>query len=232
MKLEQKNIISTFPEVAEGQLGYLNYDLNVGDKLIIRNQDSSSIRYKVYGLSIYDGDNLIESIDISDELESEYIYTVHSYEEITGKSIPNNSRVLINLEIIISSTAGSTDAIIHYTVADDNPKEVIYHNTYDALNSNPTNYYVEETDVLLSDISRDGYKFLGWYTSPTFEENTRVTMINADAPNVLNLYARWEKIEVTNPNTNSSTYIGISILSIVILSTILIIVYRIKKVSE
>lgn len=57
---------------------------------------------------------------------------------------------------------------MYYKLIDDVKKEVVYHNTYDAENDNPTSYYEEETDILLTDISRDGYKFLGWYTSPTF----------------------------------------------------------------
>ena len=149
------------------------------------------------------------------------------------------------VSVNISTVSALADAVyIYYTLEDDNPKEVIYHNTYDAENSNPTSYYEGEADILLSDIEREGYKFLGWYTSPTFEEDTRVTMISADGPEVLELYARWEKIEdesvtdsnddnsiFTNPETNSSAYVVIGILMVTILSTVLIIVYRIKKVS-
>ena len=159
-------------------------------------------------------------------------YTIKSYEELTGKELPAGKKVIAEVSI---ETKCSSDCWINikYSLIDDIPKEVIYHNTYDAENNNPTSYYIEETDFLLKDISRDGYKFLGWYTSPTFEEDTRVTMITANDPDVLNLYAKWEKIEdITNPNTSSGTYIGIGILSIVILSTVLIIVYRIKKIGE
>ena len=131
---------------------------------------------------------------------------------------------------------------INYNLIDDTKKEVVYHNTYDAENNNPLTYYEGETDILLQDISREGYKFLGWYTSPTFEEDTRVTMISSDEPDVLELYAKWEKIEevgdsnedniFTNPETNSTSYILIGILSIAILGTVLTIIYRIKKVGE
>lgn len=165
-----------------------------------------------------------------DNLPHEYI--IKSYEELTNRDIPVGKKLYIEMRITIG--CGSSDGVeITYYLVDDEKKEVVYHNTYDAENNNPTSYYIEETDFLLKDVSRDGYKFLGWYTSPTFEEDTRVTMITANDPDVLNLYAKWEKIEdITNPNTSSGTYIGIGILSIVILSTVLIIVYRIKKIGE
>lgn len=66
-------------------------------------------------------------------------------------------------------------------------------------------------------------------------------MITKDVPEVLYLYAKWEKIEEVdssedsvfkNPETNSTSYILIGILSITILGTVLTIVYRIKKVGE
>ena len=201
-------------------------ELLVGDQLIA----VSNIIVDAY---IYDeNNNQIDTIPIKlrDEELPDSRYIIKSYEEMTGREVPQNKNVEIRLRARLSSSSPSI-FIVNYLLVD-NPKEVIYHNTYDAINSNTTSYYEEETDILLNDISRDGYNFLGWYTSPTFEEDTRVTMITKDAPDVLNLYARWEKIEVTNPNTNSSTYIGIGILFIVILSTVLIIVYRIKKVSE
>ena len=57
-------------------------------------------------------------------------------------------------------------------------------------------------------------------------------MISADEPEVLELYAKWEKVEeesvtddiFTNPETSSSAYIVIGILMLTILSTVLIIV--------
>ena len=66
-------------------------------------------------------------------------------------------------------------------------------------------------------------------------------MITKDVPEVLYLYAKWEKIEEVdssedsvfkNPETNSKSYILIGILSITILGTVLTIVYRIKNAGE
>ena len=134
---------------------------------------------------------------------------------------------------VSSGDAGEVN--IYYTLVDEVQKEVVYHNTFYVENNNPTSYYEEETNILLSDISRDGYRFLGWYTSPTFEEETRVTMISSDEPEVLELYARWEEIEeeeeniFTNPETRTMLYVGIGIAALVILGTVLVVLYRKKR---
>ena len=197
--------------------------------------------YLFSGMLIYDPTNSLKESYDRDNNNIPEIYTIKSYEELTGLTVPDGKRALITLHVA-TSCAGNGWVSINYKLVDDNPKEVVYYNTYDAENNNPTSYYEEETDILLTDISRDGYKFLGWYTSPTFEENTRVTMISKDDPDVLELYAKWEKIEevvdsnedniFTNPETNSTSYILIGILSIAILGTVLTIVYRIKKAGE
>ena len=161
-------------------------------------------------------------------------YIIKSYEEIFGEELPEGKKASIEF----CYTVGSGDAgevNIDYTLVDEVQKEVVYHNTFDVENNNPTSYYEEETNILLSDISRDGYRFLGWYTSPTFEEETRVTMISSDEPEVLELYARWEEIEeeeeniFTNPETRTMLYVGIGIAALVILGTVLVVLYRKKR---
>ncbi len=202
----------------------------------------SNMNFSLFsGILIYGPTNFLEESYDRDNNNIPEIYTIKSYEELTGLTIPNGKRSLITLHVA-TSCAGNGWVSINYKLVDDNSKEVVYHNTYDAENNNPTSYYEEETDILLSDISRDGYKFLGWYTSAIFEEDTRVTMISKDEPEVLELYAKWEKLEEVvdsnednvfkNPETNSTSYILIGILSIAILGTVLTIVYRIKKVGE
>lgn len=183
-------------------------------------------------LIVYDDlNNIIENY-WRDDVPNNYI--IKSYEDITGKAIPDGQRASINMQT--GSVSTILDVIeIRYTLEDDIQKEVVYHNTYDAENNNPTSYYEGETDILLNDISRDGYKFLGWYTSPNFEEDTRVTMITKDDPDILNLYAKWERIDTineetfTNPNTSSMFYIAIGIGFILILGTAIVIVYKYKK---
>ena len=209
--------------------------MNVGD---IFNYDSSTDDLSI--INIYDVDgSLINSISLYGY--EQYRYTIKSYEEVSNKNVPTVKKFKY-LPYYWLNVVPFSILNINYNLIDDTKKEVVYHNTYDAENNNPLTYYEGETDILLQDISREGYKFLGWYTSPTFEEDTRVTMISSDEPDVLELYAKWEKIEevgdsnedniFTNPETNSTSYILIGILSIAILGTVLTIIYRIKKVGE
>ena len=221
-----------------------SFELEVGD--IIGGFSSEYNIYNLYNIYLYYDDKRIFSYNQNDYAES---YTIPSLEDIYDIDITDfqTQKVMI----LFDTTSGSVNINISYILEDDIEKQVIYHNTYDAENSNPLSYYVSEADILLSDIEREGYKFLGWYTSPTFEEDTRVTMISADEPEVLELYARWEKIEdseeiidssddndndnnniFTNPETSSSAYVVIGILMVTILSTVLIIVYRIRKAGE
>ena len=64
-------------------------------------------------------------------------------------------------------------------------------------------------------------------------------MISKDESDVLELYAKWEKIEevgdsnedniFVNPETNSLIYIGIGIAFILVFANILVIVYKYRK---
>ena len=213
---------------------YIDLNVEPGD-IITYDIDRDIVRFIIIDLIEIENENSESMIGgVYDIPNHGFSYTILSYEEATGKEIPDGKKATIQLRM--GSYCGHSQFItLEYSLVNENPKKVIYNNTYGALNSNPTSYYEEETDILLSDISRDGYEFLGWYTSPTFEEDTRVTMITSDEPDVLNLYAKWEKIDAinedtfTNPNTNSMFYIAIGIGFILILGTALVIVYKYKK---
>ena len=203
------------------------------DSLIMELYDHINVQFNVYDCSdvIYNNCIQLEHYNAQDEIVPNP-YIVQDYETMTGKKIPKGKKAIIECHVNFYNIHIMPS--LSYYLVDDIQKEVVYHNTYDAENNNPTSYYEGETDILLNDISRDGYKFLGWYTSPNFEEDTRVTMISRDDPDVLNLYAKWEKIEVsedifTNPNTSSMFYIAIGIGFILILGTALVIVYNYKK---
>ena len=126
---------------------------------------------------------------------------------------------------------------INYSLVDDIKKNVIYNNIFDAVNDNVESYYEGETDILLKDIKRDGYKFLGWYTTSDYKEDSRITIIDKDAPETLELYAKWEKIEYQvkkdnieeNPNTYTTTYVIAGIFIILMLSTVAVYVYGKKN---
>ena len=187
---------------------YANIDYGVlepGDKLIYDYNKSGNYSFgdtyiintlNIPSIYIYDNDNNIVEEYHGDEskLYKYYEYTVKSYEELTGESVPVGKRIIINAYILTGSAGGYGDVRLYYTLVDDEQKQVEYYNTYDAVNNNPTSYYVGQGNILLNDISRDGYEFLGWYTSPIFEEDTRVTMITGEEPQVLKLYAKWKKV--------------------------------------
>lgn len=215
------------------------FSLEVGD--VIYHYKDNVDYSRPYGtdlgqINIFIGEDFEDHYDdFSFVVRDDTSYTILSYEELTGNPLPSGK--VVSIEGYIITDCSYTVLNVFYIIEDDVPKEVVYHNTFDVENSNPLTYYEGETDILLADISREGYRFLGWYTSPTFEEETRVTMISSDSPEVLELYARWEEIEeeeeegniFTNPETRTMLYVGIGITVVVVLGTVLVVLYRKKK---
>ncbi len=70
----------------------------------------------------------------------------------------------------------------------------IYYNCGGGQNSpyNPDNYSIESGVDRLYDAGREGYRFLGWFTSNAFAE--QVFSIPADTGRDISLYANWEEI--------------------------------------
>jgi len=73
--------------------------------------------------------------------------------------------------------------------------DITYHNVDGATNSNPIAYDVEDQPLALSDASKDGYRFLGWYTDAAL--TNKVSEIAIGTIGDINLYAKWELIEYT-----------------------------------
>lgn len=67
--------------------------------------------------------------------------------------------------------------------------------------SNPSTYLTTET-IELKKPTRSGYTFVGWFTSPQFEENTQLTQIDAGAAGNITLYAKWSQ----NSTKKKTTY--------------------------
>jgi uncharacterized repeat protein (TIGR02543 family) len=68
---------------------------------------------------------------------------------------------------------------------------ITYENTFNASNkSNPTTYSASDEAVTLSDITRRGYTFSGWYTDEALTQ--KITEISAGTTGDLTLYAGWE----------------------------------------
>lgn len=237
-EIDVKDIIVDATEsgsIGEGTISF-DEELSPGDIFTFANYEveySLSSYVTIYLNQEYQFQQSFSDVDGSKDSRE---YKVLSYQEMFGKELEKGQSVKITGQIRQDMGSGLIFKLsIYYQIIDNVEKQVVYNNTFGVENTNPTTYYEGETDILLKDISRDGYKFLGWYTSPTFEEETRITMISKDEPDVLNIYAKWEKIEdeniITNPNTSSMFFVAIGIGFILILGTALVIVYKYKKLG-
>ena len=84
--------------------------------------------------------------------------------------------------------------------------DITYHNVDGATNSNSATYDVEDQPLALSDASKDGYRFLGWYTDAAF--TNKVSEIAIGTTGDINLYAKWELIEYTATFMDGTTVVG------------------------
>ncbi len=67
----------------------------------------------------------------------------------------------------------------------------------------PTSYSTGNVVVLPTDVTRDGYTFLGWYDAA--ENGSKVTQIEADATGDKTFYARWHKTVLPPPPVTPGT---------------------------
>ena len=212
-------------------------EVEAGDKIIYdgnKRDDRFGIEFIQY--SLYDEvGNYFNSKSIKSKT---YTFSIPSFYQLPDNDIqiPAGKKVKITLDTW--NLCGRYTCIgVNYSLIDDNKKNVIYNNTFDAVNDNIESYYEGETDILLKDIKREGYKFLGWYTTSDYKEDSRITIIGKNAPETLELYAKWEKVESQvkkdnieeNPNTYTTTYVIAGIFIILMLSTVIVYVYGKKN---
>ena len=212
-------------------------EVEAGDKIIYdsnKRDDRFGIEFIQY--SLYDEvGNYFNSKSIKSKT---YTFSIPSFYQLPDNDIqiPAGKKVKITLDTW--NLCGRYTCIgVNYSLIDDNKKNVIYNNTFDAVNDNIESYYEGETDILLKDIKREGYKFLGWYTTSDYKEDSRITIIGKNAPETLELYAKWEKVESQvkkdnieeNPNTYTTTYVIAGIFIILMLSTVAVYVYGKKN---
>ena len=65
----------------------------------------------------------------------------------------------------------------------------------------PTVYTIETEDITLpvvgtsegNILGKEGFEFVGWYTTSTFDEGTNITTISQGSTGNVDLYAKWEK---------------------------------------
>ena len=213
-------------------------EVEAGDKIIYdsnKRDDRFGIKSINYSFSNDELGNYYNSEDIFSEA---YTFSIPSFYQLPDKDrqIPAGKKIKITLQTWNYCNLYTCISVNYYLI-DDNKKNVIYNNTFDAVNDNIESYYEGETDILLKDIKREGYKFLGWYTTSDYNEDSRITMIGKNAPETLELYAKWEKIESQvkkdnieeNPNTYTTTYVIVGIFIILMLSTVAVYVYGKKN---
>ena len=92
----------------------------------------------------------------------------------------------------------------------DKEYELRYYDGY--IHDNPKSVIEVEVKkpMPLLDAERDGYRFMGWYTTKDFINSSKITSItideiNAAKNNIIDLYARWEKLYVVSFNTHGGT---------------------------
>ena len=92
-------------------------------------------------------------------------------------------------------------AVTLYARFEKNPvvSDIVYHlDSGTNASTNPATY-TEGTAVVLADAEKEGYTFLGWYTSADFAEGTKVTEISADSTGDVELWARFEAETPVDP---------------------------------
>lgn len=101
-----------------------------------------------------------------------------------------------------SVSVGSTGAISLYAKFEIENYTISYENTKDVPNTNATGYNVNTDTITLSDLSKTGYTFEGWYNG-----EQRVTEIAKGSTGNLTLTARWsvDGYSITYHNTEGST---------------------------
>ncbi len=106
------------------------------------------------------------------------------------------------ITVIAKGSTGSLTLESRWTAVD---YEIIYHNVNDATNSNPENYNVDEQPLILIDLEKAGYNFLGWFLDENFINET--TEIPVGTTGEINLYAKWEIIEYTATFMDGTTVV-------------------------
>ena len=237
-------LIIFIPVVNAKEIDVSNFDFDeeigveVGDEIVYdanKRDDKFDLEYIRYNFSDVKGEYAIKEEGIRSKTHD---FSIPSYSQVSedDMQIPAGKKIKITLRLQ-DHCGGATFIEIYYNLIDDTKKKVIYNNIFDALNDNPESYYEGETDILLKDIKREGYKFLGWYKTSDYKEASRVTTIDNDAPETLELYAKWEKNESQvkkdnieeNPNTYTTTYVIAGIFIILMLSTVAVYVYGKKN---
>lgn len=105
--------------------------------------------------------------------------------------LPNSTTATYNP----GSFYSSNNDITLYAIWNLNTYTITYKNISNAINSNPVNYTIEDANIILQNIEREGYTFKGWYTDENYASVSAITQIDTSKGLNITLYALWEENE-------------------------------------
>ena len=116
----------------------------------------------------------------------------------TSAKVLSPGRVAVRSEIAKITMSFDAYLALRYPI-------VNYHNADGAENPNPTTYSSSD-GTELTDLSKNGYDFMGWYSDAKF--TNKVTEIAAGTTGTIDLYAKWEAIKYTATFKDGNTVVG------------------------
>lgn len=143
--------------------------------------DSTNAVYETMEVSAY-SDTLVGNFPSTVQGLSRRGYTFDGWSESRGGATISSVHVS-NADKTIYAKWTAVEYSITYVI---NMSNVV--NT-----SNLTKYTIEYNDITLSTPTCTGYNFVGWYTTPSCDDNTRVAVIDTDMAEDITLYAKWAK---------------------------------------
>ena len=139
----------------------------------------------------YEGEENRTSFTVEDEFTFiEPICDIRGYEFKGWYTLKNDGD---KVEGIASGTVGNKT---YYARWQRSEYTIVYRNTENAVNGNPTSYNVESESITLVDPSKTGYTFAGWYSDSDLSQVADTTIATGSIGD-LEFYAKWNAIVYT-----------------------------------
>ena len=136
----------------------------------------------------YEGEENRTSFTVEDEFTFiEPICDIRGYEFKGWYTLKNDGD---KVEGIASGTVGNKT---YYARWQRSEYTIVYRNTENAVNGNPTSYNVESESITLVDPSKTGYTFAGWYSDSDLSQVADTTIATGSIGD-LEFYAKWNAI--------------------------------------
>ena len=139
----------------------------------------------------YEGEENRTSFTVEDEfMFVEPICDIRGYEFKGWYTLKNDGD---KVEGIALGTVGNKT---YYARWQRSEYTIVYRNTENAVNGNPTSYNVESESITLIDPSKTGYTFAGWYSDSDLSQVADTTIATGSIGD-LEFYAKWNAIVYT-----------------------------------